>query len=62
MLSRKVRGKPFTNFIKDKSQIPEMLKRAEAGYGFRPRPFKIDKRIAIPLLALAVLVLSLLLF
>lgn len=54
-LSRRVRGKKMTNFVKDKKQIPEMIKRAEAGYRFRPRPSGIGLNILIPLLALGFL-------
>lgn len=61
-LTRRVQGKKMTNFVKNKKLIPEMIKRAEAGYRFRSRPSGIGANALIPLLALGFLTAAIVLF
>ncbi len=54
-LSNSVRGRKMNNFVTDPAKIPEMIKRGETGYAFRPRKISPDWKIIVPLLALAAL-------
>lgn len=54
-LSNSVRGRKMNNFVTDPAKIPEMIKRGETGYAFRPRKTSPDWKIIVPLLALAAL-------